>query len=57
MANKSELKREEMIKVFGKDIDSIRVVDGKRYIQVPVKWRGPAGSWHYTTEWQCINDN
>ena len=57
MENKSKLKREEVIRIFGKNIDGTRVIDGKRYRQVPVKWRGLAGSWHYTTEWKCIDDN
>ena len=57
MEDERKLKREEVIRIFGKSIDNVRVINGKKYIQTPCKWRGPAGSWHYSSEWKCIDDN
>ena len=30
------------------------LIDGKKYVRVESKWRGPAGSWFYTFSWEEV---
>jgi hypothetical protein len=50
------LTKEELDRFYGKFDSRTKIKNGKKYILVPTKWRGYGGSWHYTTDWVCIDD-